>query len=607
MPGKRVTASSLATVFLWALAATAPAISATNPEYLAQWPDVERVLADQRGPDEADTWARQVAALHQLDRAIEDMADERRWNQLTADELALRGRYREASGAIRQQANARLSSELGPGFHWPWEEAPRQAWYSRQWEYESDPDFRHATLSRYLSPPLLAELDARKSASDQRGQAAGRQMLRELGYRESRWSAIGSAGQSAVASAIGLLLLPLLLLLVRELRRFGLDPDDPQLLRAGFARFRLEFLTGVVDRNESEGGGRHARFDLWVGYAWHLGFDGAYVAIPHGHLATAVSARRRTRRRKGHDSVDLLFVDHDAKSVRPIEQTMQRLLSPSPWWPLPTAILAAIVGSVSDPVPGMPPLVGALLFAVIAWLLAAGLMRWAGRRRTRRFLERDAPRIADAATRLAVHPGPPPPRDADGRVLRASPAAEPTVADPQLQAAVREVTASLMPSIPAIGKDGNPLRAHVWTEPYFSGFVLAYAVAALRRMTGSPQVPDAAINAVAAQAAVGMARSRGVADPLAARRDHDGAEAGKQRLSGVRAAQLVLGCFAGDAEALAHPVAKEEREPTLRVGSVVADPPATSLHPDGPHAPTARRLLGYLFSEQLVELSGQSG
>lgn len=61
MPGKRVTVSSWATVLLWALAATAPAIPATNPEYLAQWPDVERVLADQRGADEPDTWARQVA------------------------------------------------------------------------------------------------------------------------------------------------------------------------------------------------------------------------------------------------------------------------------------------------------------------------------------------------------------------------------------------------------------------------------------------------------------------------------------------------------------------------------------------------------------------
>ena len=605
MAGKHVAVRSLLAAYLWILATAATAAPATGPAYLSQWPEVERVLADQRGSDEPDTWARQMAALHQLDRAIEDMADERRWNQLTADEIALRGRYRQASATIREQARASLSNDLGPGFHWPWKEPPLQAWNSRQWEYESDPAFRHATLSRYLSPELLAELDARRAASDQRGRAAGRRMMEDLGYREPTWSAIGGVGQDVVAATVALLLLPLLLLLVRELRRFGLDPDDPKLLKAGFAKYPLAFVTGVVDAYKSSVGGRHEEFDLFVGDGWHsVVISDAHVEIPEGRLATGVTAGRR----EGRDVDCVLFVDHDAKSIRPVERVLRKILSPSPWWPLPVAILAAIVGAVSDPVPGMWPFAGALLLAAVAWLLTEGLVRWGSRRRVRRFIERDAPRIADAASRSAVHPGRPPLRDAQGKVVRSAPVTEAAVTDLQVQAAVREVTASLMPSVPTLGKDGDPLQAHVWTEPYFIGFVRAYAVAALRRVTGSRAVPEAAVNNVAGRAVIGMARSRGIEDPDAAsRQEHRAANATEQHRSGFRAAQLALACFAGDAEALAHPLAKEARPPALRPGSVVADPPATSLHPDGPHVPTARRVLGYLLYEQLVELDGQAG
>lgn len=402
-------------VLLGALVAAAPVAWAVKPAYLAQWPDVARVLADQKGADEPDTWARQMAALNQLDRAIEDMADERRWNQLTADELALRGRYRQASAAIRQQANASLSNELGPGFHWPWEEAPLQAWNSRQWQYESDPAFRRETLSRYLAPELLSELDARKTASDDRAHAAGRQLMEDLGYRESTWSSMGGAGQDAVAMILALLALAVLLMLVRELRRFGLDRKDPKLLRAGFARHPLDFETGVVDRYESEHGGRVERFDLFMGWAWfRVQVGDAHVAIPKGHLATAVNTGGGKRRKFGY----VMFVDHDAKSIRPVEWELRRILAPSAWLPLPVACLAGVIGAVSDPVPRAPPLVSALLFAMLAWALTAGIMKWALRRRVRRFVERDAQRIADAAGESAVHPGPPPERDADGKVIQ---------------------------------------------------------------------------------------------------------------------------------------------------------------------------------------------
>ncbi len=112
--------------------------SAQNPPYLAAWPSIERVLADHQGQDHEDTLARQVAALNQLDRAMEDLADDRRWSDLTADELALRGRLRGVAARLQEEANATLASDLGPGFHCPWEQAPRAAGsWCRSWGWPS--------------------------------------------------------------------------------------------------------------------------------------------------------------------------------------------------------------------------------------------------------------------------------------------------------------------------------------------------------------------------------------------------------------------------------------------------------------------------------------
>ncbi len=159
----------------------ASAVHALDPAYLAEWPPVDRVLADHQGEDRQDTLARQMAALHHLHRAVEDMADTRRWHGLTADEDQLRGQYWAAAERIRDEVNATLPNELSPGFHGPFAKPPLQEWYALQWKYERDPAVRARTLGRYLSPPLLAQLGARKSASDARAAEAGRELLEGLG------------------------------------------------------------------------------------------------------------------------------------------------------------------------------------------------------------------------------------------------------------------------------------------------------------------------------------------------------------------------------------------------------------------------------------------
>jgi hypothetical protein len=150
------------------LLACATPCQALDPAYLAEWPTAERVLADHQGKDHPDTLARQMAALHHLDRAIEDMAGPRRWRGLTPDENRIRGKYGAAAGRIRDEVNATFSNQLPPGLQRLFARPPLREWYSLQWRYERDPEVRTATLGRYLAPPLLQQLAAQIAASDAR-------------------------------------------------------------------------------------------------------------------------------------------------------------------------------------------------------------------------------------------------------------------------------------------------------------------------------------------------------------------------------------------------------------------------------------------------------
>ncbi len=139
---------------------------ALDPPYLEGWPTAERVLQDTAGKDEFDTMARQMAALELLRKGVENLAGPRLWRGLNPDEERLRGEYWAASKKIEEVAKNRLSNELGPGFHGPFAKAPLREWYDLQWEYETDPEFRAATLGRYLPPPLLRQLEVQQPATE---------------------------------------------------------------------------------------------------------------------------------------------------------------------------------------------------------------------------------------------------------------------------------------------------------------------------------------------------------------------------------------------------------------------------------------------------------
>ena len=71
---------------VWMLSLTmAVSVSALDPAYLDEMPSIEQVLADVHGKDPMNTLARQMAALMQLVKVVEDMAGNRRYGGMTPD------------------------------------------------------------------------------------------------------------------------------------------------------------------------------------------------------------------------------------------------------------------------------------------------------------------------------------------------------------------------------------------------------------------------------------------------------------------------------------------------------------------------------------------
>lgn len=213
------------TMLLWVTTA-----NALDPAYLADWPTAGRVLADQKGKDHPDTLARQSAALHQLDRAIEDMAGSRRWTRLTSDEIRISGQYRAAAERIRDEVNRTLSNQLPSGFNGPFAEAPLQRWNSLQWHYERDAEFRAANLGRYLRQAVLRQLAVEIATAGAR--TGGSPESRGLDDRDL--DRIGMLLLLVVSGAV-------VMLLIRFLRKrrttrsvspaVATRPVDPQLAR----------------------------------------------------------------------------------------------------------------------------------------------------------------------------------------------------------------------------------------------------------------------------------------------------------------------------------------------------------------------------------------
>jgi hypothetical protein len=136
-----------------------PANRVSNPAYISQFPSVERVNAELKGPDPLDTAARRMGGFWQLQQIIRDLSGPRVYrNQLTVDENRLIGAY--AGGY--QSAEQPYASLAGP---------ERMKWFQMHSFYEVDDRFREELFKQFLSPALLAEYTKAKADQNATRQA----------------------------------------------------------------------------------------------------------------------------------------------------------------------------------------------------------------------------------------------------------------------------------------------------------------------------------------------------------------------------------------------------------------------------------------------------
>jgi hypothetical protein len=131
------------------------AAQALNPPYLQEMPPVERVLSDQQTPDTAETAARQMGALLQLKKMIEDAAGPRFFDRrvgLTPDETRIRQDYYTAYYRISQSKEEYKNFTAMRG-------------------YDIDPRFRDELFKRYFSQAFRAQTENANAAANGRTQA----------------------------------------------------------------------------------------------------------------------------------------------------------------------------------------------------------------------------------------------------------------------------------------------------------------------------------------------------------------------------------------------------------------------------------------------------
>src|SRR5450755_936240 len=132
------------------------AAQALNPPYLREMPPVERVLSDQQTSDTAETAARQMGALLQLKKMIEDAAGPRFFDRragLTPDETRIRQDYYTAYYRISQSKEEYKKFTAMRG-------------------YDIDPRFRDELFKRYFSPAFRAQAENANAAARGRTQAS---------------------------------------------------------------------------------------------------------------------------------------------------------------------------------------------------------------------------------------------------------------------------------------------------------------------------------------------------------------------------------------------------------------------------------------------------
>lgn len=399
---------SLSMLFL-----AATAVQAMQPAYLSQMPTVAQIEADIKGKDELDTKARQVAALTQARKAIEDLGIARMVSGYLPDEKRIIGDYWTA--VYRLQDEAKMLTGSTPGMDSPWAK-----WMALEGRYERDAKFRAENLTRYLSPDLRAQLNATNADTDARVRDSKRVLRENSGVRISEWESMDPDRQQMASAFAVIAIVSLLLFGVRELRRFGLLRSDPLVLQAGFRRYALHHFTGTVTNytrwietstttttttdsrgarstSVSSSSVEHESFTLVSdGRSHDVRIAGAKAYVDNGSLVSAVWAIRRRRKKGGY----VLFLDRTTQRARPFRYVLQRMLQPTTWLMLPVLLFAFIVSSSTDLwlelLPRTNGTLRGFLGVMTAWVVMLGIRGVTGRIRAARFVRRDAARLQAA-------------------------------------------------------------------------------------------------------------------------------------------------------------------------------------------------------------------
>lgn len=389
------------------------AAQALNPAYLAEMPSVERVLADNRGKNELDTKARQVAALTQARKAIEDLGIARIRSGYLPDEKRLIGEYWAA--VTRLQDEAKVLAGPATGVDSPWAQ-----WMFLEGRYERDAAFRAENLSRYLSPALRQQLNATNADTDARVRESKRQIRADSGVRLSEWETLDEDRQQMAVGFAAIAGFLLLLFGVRELRRFGLPPTEPLILQAGFRRYALRHFTGTVTNysrwietstttttttdsrgarstSVSSSSVEHETFTLVsAGGSHDVSVDGAKAYVDNGSLVSAVWAVPPGKNEGDY----IVFLDRTTQRVRPFRYVLQRMMQLTTWLMVPVLLLAFIISSSTDLWLGLLPRTNGMLRGFLGvltgWVVMLGIRGVVGRIRAARFVTRDAARLQAA-------------------------------------------------------------------------------------------------------------------------------------------------------------------------------------------------------------------
>lgn len=324
------------------------AARAASPDYLDEFPSVERVLQDLGGRDERDAGAKRVGAFRQLSEMVTALAGMR---AATPDEAALLQRYNVAQGAIDLPMMASFdpaeTQRLGM-------RSPRAKWVGLCSMYSLDEDLREELLQRYFSPAFRARNEAKLRADMRRFKHAPEDFLQEDSPPALQWLEDLPWWKIPAATLAALTALALLLVLLycrNELRPHGIDAKDPRLLRSGRRRYDLTSVTGIVagqtktdiirtetttraDATTLSGQTSTSVSRRTISHQFYIKkpegketlvwLNHHRVEIRDGNRLSAVTLTRR----KKNDGDYLLFVNHDTEARFFDHALLQRVLRP---------------------------------------------------------------------------------------------------------------------------------------------------------------------------------------------------------------------------------------------------------------------------------------